>query len=179
MRKKASYQELKQRVKALEKQTLELKSVKKALQGTEQRYRDLFENAPIAFFSIKANDRSILKVNSEAVRLLGYNKEAMKRMNVLDLYSDTPHGISKAKELFHRFQAGESIRDEELQMKYRDGKFIWIILNVEPVRHLDGQVFESRSMVIDISEHKITGKLRLISELWSGLLSDLIYACMN
>jgi PAS domain S-box-containing protein len=155
MRKKASYQELKQRVKALEKQILELKSVEKALQGTGQKYRDLFENAPIAFFSIRADDGSILSVNSEAVRLLGYDKETMKRMNVLDLYSDTPHGISKAKELFNRFQAGESIRDEELQMKHMDGKSIWINLNVEPVRHIDGQVIESRSMVIDISEHKM------------------------
>jgi PAS domain S-box-containing protein len=90
------------------------------------------------------------------VRLLGYNKETMTRMNVLDLYSDTPHGISKAKELFNRFQAGESIRDEELQMKHMDGKSIWINLNVEPVVDFDGVVFESRSMVIDISERKMT-----------------------
>jgi PAS domain-containing protein len=89
MRKKASYQELKQRVKALEKQILEIKSVEEALRGTEQKYRDLFENAPIAFFSIRADDGSILSVNSEAMRLLCYNKETKTRMNVLDPYSDT------------------------------------------------------------------------------------------
>jgi PAS domain S-box-containing protein len=156
MRKKASYEELKQRVKAVEKQTLELKRVEEALRGSEQKYRDLYENAPISYFSIRSDDGSILRVNSEAVRLLGYNKETMTRMNVLDLYSDTPHGISKAKELLNRFQAGESIRGEELQMKHMDGKSIWINLNVEPLAHFDGEVFESRSMVIDISEHKMT-----------------------
>ena len=156
MLKKASYQELKQRVKALDKQTLEPKIVEKVLRGAEQKYRDLYENAPIAYFSIRADDGSILRVNSEAVRLLGYNKETMTRMNVLDLYSDTPHGISKAKGLFNRFQSGESIHNEELQMKDMDGRPIWINLNVEPVRHLDGEVFESRSMVIDISKYKMT-----------------------
>jgi PAS domain S-box-containing protein len=155
MHKKTSCVELKQRVKALENQSLELKRKEKALRGTEQMYRDRFENAPIAYFSIRADNGSILRANSEAVRLLGYSKETMTRMNVLDLYSDTPHGISKAKKLFNRFQAGKSIRGEELQMKRKDGKSIWINLNVEPLRHLDGECFESRSMVIDISEHKI------------------------
>jgi len=75
-------------------------------------------------------------------------------MKVLDLYADTPHGISKAREILKRFQAGESIRDVELQMKRKDGQPIWISLTVEPSIDQDGNVIESRSMVINISERK-------------------------
>ena len=124
------------------------------MRGSEQKYRDLYENAPNAFFSISRDDGSILRFNSEAVRLLGYKKETLAQMKVFDLYADTTHGVSQAKALFERFQAGESVRDEELQMKRLDGKLIWVNLNVEPVERTGGEVVESRSTVIDISKRK-------------------------
>ena len=52
MHKKPSYEELQQRVKALEKQVIEVKESEAVLRGSEQNYRDLYENAPIADFSI-------------------------------------------------------------------------------------------------------------------------------
>ena len=154
MPKSPSYEELHQKVNALEKQVIEIKKSEAVLRGNEQDYRDLYENAPIAYFSIKRNDGTIARFNYEAVRLLGYRQETLAQMNVLDLYADTAHGIARAKALFERFQAGESVRDEELQMKRADGQVIWVNLNIEPVRRDGGDVVESRSMVIDISERK-------------------------
>ncbi|MBW2449198.1 MAG: PAS domain S-box protein [Deltaproteobacteria bacterium] len=154
MRKKPSYEELQQKVKALEKQIIEVKESEAALRASEQNYRDLYENAPIAYFSINRNDGSILRFNSEAVRLLGYKRATLAQMNVLDLYADTAHGVSKAKALFERFQTGEAIRDEELQMKRLDGQLIWVNLNIEPAKSIGGDVVESRSVVIDISKRK-------------------------
>ena len=48
MRKNPSYQELQQKVKALEKQVLEFMTVQEELRCSEQKYRDLYEKAPIA-----------------------------------------------------------------------------------------------------------------------------------
>ena len=124
------------------------------MRSSEQSYRDLYENAPISYFSVSRKDGSILRFNSEALRLLGYKQKALAQMNVLDLYADTAHGASKAKALFERFLKGESIRDEELQMKRQDGQLIWVNLNIEPVKGNGGDVVESRSMVIDISKSK-------------------------
>jgi PAS domain S-box-containing protein len=155
MRNKLSHKELEQRVKALEKEVLNHKKAEQSLRTIKKKYQDLFENAPIAYFSISPDDGSILRVNSEATRLLGYKKKDLKQMKVFDLYADTQHGIPKAKQLFKRFQAGESIREEELQMKCRDGEAVWINLNVETVKDHDGRILESRSMVIDISKRKM------------------------
>ncbi len=84
------------------------------LQVSEERYRDLYDNAPNAYFSISAVDRSILGCNTAAMRLLGYDKETIMGMKASDLYADTPDGLSKAQEVFKRVRAGESIKDIEL-----------------------------------------------------------------
>jgi Nif-specific regulatory protein len=128
--------------------------LEKALKQIERRYRDLYEKAPNPYFSISAADGSIIMCNSAALRLLGYARKTMMRMNVFDLYADTPHGKPKAKEIFKRFSAGESTRDVELQMKRNDGKLVWISLSVEPIKDHEGNITESMSMVIDISARK-------------------------
>jgi len=114
MTKKPTYEELIQRVKELENESLKHKWVEEALRESERRYRDLYENAPNAYFSVSARDGLILRCNSAAVRLLGYDKKTIKGMKVFDLYADTPHGSPMAQEVFNRFKAGESIRDVEL-----------------------------------------------------------------
>jgi len=124
------------------------------LQASEGRYRDLYENAPNAYFSIDPVNGSILRCNLGASQLLGFDKETMLKMKVFDLYADTPHGLPKAQEVFKCFNAGETIRDVELHMKHMDGHPIWISLSVEALKDDEGNVKESRSMVIDISERK-------------------------
>jgi PAS domain S-box-containing protein len=125
-----------------------------ALRESEDRYRDLYENAPVAYFSISAVDGSIIRCNTSALKLLGYDKKTLLEMKVLDLYDDTPDGISKAQKVFKDFRAGESIKDIELQVKHKDGYPIWINLSVEPVRDRYGKVVESRSIAIDITARK-------------------------
>ena len=154
MGKKPTREELLQRIKDLENESRKYKWVEGALRASESRYRDLYENAPNAYFSVSALDGSILKCNSAAVRLLGHDKKTILRMKVLDLYAETPHGLQIAKEVFNRFKEGESIRDVELQMKHKEGFPVWVSLSVEPVREKDGTITESRSMVIDISDRK-------------------------
>ena len=125
-----------------------------ALRQSEEQYRDLYENAPCAYFSISAADASVLGCNSEALRLLGHDRETVMRMKMFDLYDDKPQNVSKAQEVFKRLKAGETIRDVELQMKQKDGHAVWISLSVEPMVDRDGNVTESRSIVVDINDRK-------------------------
>jgi PAS domain S-box-containing protein len=130
------------------------KEAEEALRESEARYRDLYENAPNAYCSVRATDGSILSCNKAALRLLGHDRETMMRMKVLDLYADTSHGITKATEVFRRLESGESIKNTELQMKHKDGNPIWISLSAEPVRDPEGDIIIYRSMVSDVSERK-------------------------
>ena len=157
MNKKPTYEELELISRKLEKEIDSRKKAEEALRESEEMYRDLFENAPNAHYSISAEDGSILRCNNAALNLLGYERAALMGMNVFDLYADTPYGISKAQKVFKRFKKGESIRDVELQMRHKDGYPIWVSLSVEPVK-VNGNIIESRSMVIDISERIKTEK---------------------
>jgi PAS domain S-box-containing protein len=125
-----------------------------ALRQSEVQFRDLYENAPNAYFSIRAGDGIVLRCNNAAVRLLGYDRETMLRMKVFELYADTAHGIPKAQEVYKRFKNRESVKDLELQMKHKNGTPIWISLSVEPVIGIDGDVVQSRSVIIDITKRK-------------------------
>ena len=112
----------------------------KLLREKEKQFRDLYDNAPVAYFSVSATDGSIIGCNLAAQRLLGLSKKTLTRKKVLDLYADTEHGLCKAKQVFKRFKAGETIQDVELQIKNRAGKPVWVSLSVEPVPDQNGQV---------------------------------------
>ena len=147
-----TYEDLLKQVADLEEQSSKLRITEEALRLNEGKYRDLYDNAPNAYFSVSAIDGSILRCNKAALRLLGYGWETMRKMKATDLYADTPDGIGKAQKILNRFSGGESIRNEELQMRDANGKVIWINLSVEPVRDRDGNITESRSIVTDISD---------------------------
>ena len=118
-----------------------------------EEYRDLYEEAPIAYYSIGLDGR-ILRANRRGEELLGYSVEALIGRPMLDLYANTPAGKGKAQTLFQHFRAGEEIHGEELEMRRADGKSIWVSLTVRPMRNLAGEVTASRSMAVDITERK-------------------------
>lgn len=133
------------------------------LQDSEERFRDLYENAPNAYFSIGA-DGLIRNCNRRAGELLGYATEELVGRPAMELYAETAYGKEKAKQVLKRFQAGETVRDEELEMQKADGSRVWISLTVDAVRGTQGQIVESRSMAVDITERKRTEERMLRSD---------------
>ena len=129
-----------------------LAKAEEALREIEE-YRDLYEEAPIAYYSIGLDGR-ILRANRRGEELLGYSVEELIGRPMLDLYANTPAGKGKAQTLFQHFRAGEEIHGEELEMRRADGKSIWVSLTVRPMRNLAGEVTASRSMAVDITERK-------------------------
>ena len=95
MARKPSYEELERKITELEMEAVERKRADEAVRESQERYRDLYENAPNAYFSVSAADGSILICNSAALRLLGYDRDTVVGTKVVDLYADTPHGRPK------------------------------------------------------------------------------------
>lgn len=124
-----------------------------ALRQSEAKFRDLYENAPCAYFSIGVDGR-IIRCNKLAGELLGWAVEDLVGRPVLDLYADTPCGKEKAASILERFRYGEAVQDEELRMQKADGTPVWISLSVSIVRDARGEVMASRSMVVDTSMRK-------------------------
>jgi PAS domain S-box-containing protein len=129
-------------------------AAERALKESEERFRDLYERAPVAYFAI-GSDGKIRNVNPSVTRLLGFEPRELVGRHVLELYADTPEGKGRAEEVLRRFLEAKEVRDEELEMRHRDGRPVWISLTVRPVVDGNGRVVESRSIVVDVTERKL------------------------
>ena len=130
-----------------------LRRAVQTLQATSQVYRDLYERAPTAYFSIGPSG-TIRLVNETACEMLGYTREALIGMPVFDLYEPGADGRDRASQVFSRFVEGSEIRGQELRMRRKDGSCFWVSLSVGVERDESGAVIGSRSMVQDISHRK-------------------------
>ena len=131
----------------------ERKRAVEALRDSEARYRDLYDQAPNAYFSV-GTDALIKRANRAACELLRCSSEQLIGSTIFDLYADSPYGKTKAKVVFDKFRSGESVHNEELQMQRFDGEVIWVSLSVNPIKDMQGKVLESRSSAVDITERK-------------------------
>jgi len=139
----------------------------RSLKQSEEQYRDLYEEAPNAYFSVGV-DSLIKRANRSAAELLGYSRDKLVGRPVADLYADTLNGKVKSRVIFRRFLAGEEIRDEEMEMRRADGSSVWVSLSMRPIRDKEGKVIASRSEIVDITEHK---KLDQLKDDFIGLVS--------
>ncbi len=131
----------------------ERKRAVEALRDSEARYRDLYDQAPNAYFSV-GTDALIKRANLAACELLRCSLEQLVGSTIFDLYADSPYGKTNATVVFDKFRSGESVRNEELQMQRFDGEVIWVSLSVNPIKDRQGKVLESRSSAVDVTERK-------------------------
>lgn len=129
----------------------ERKQAEEALKASEAKYHDLWQSAPVAYFSI-GTDGSIERANKAAETLTGYRLEELQTMKVLHLYAE--ESKEKAKRLFERFERGIPWQNEELIYERKDGQKVYGLLCVNPVKDANGQVLESRSAVVDITQRR-------------------------
>ena len=118
---------------------LERLRVEKRLVESEQRYRDLYEEAPNAYVSL-GRDRRLISVNRRATQLLGYSAEELEGSPVLEFFAESPPGRAQAEQAIRTCLAGEEVSGLELQMRRRDGRPLWISLWMRSMCGTDGQI---------------------------------------
>ena len=88
-------EELTRANRELETELAEGKQTREALRESEARYRDLYDEAPIAYFSV-SEDGDVVQANRKAEELLGYTVDELIGRPALSLYADTPNGKDAA-----------------------------------------------------------------------------------
>jgi formate hydrogenlyase transcriptional activator len=137
--------------------------VEQALRESERRYRDLYDEAPVAYFSV-GTDTRIRQANRQAVELFGYPLDQLLGRVAFELLADTPNGRPKAERIFKRFLAGQEILNEELEWRRADGTELWTRASVRPIFDAQGQVEATRSMHVDITDRKRAEEALRLSE---------------
>ncbi|MGH6635811.1 MAG: sigma 54-interacting transcriptional regulator [Gammaproteobacteria bacterium] len=118
------------------------------LRVSEERYRDLFDEAPIAYVHEDLESRFI-SANRTAMRILGITPEQVPGMVGMSFVPDTPDAQRRVKEAFASVGRGTDTSGVVLELRRKDnGKPIWIQWWSKP--NPDGQ--STRTMFIDITE---------------------------
>lgn len=96
------------------------------LRESEQRLRDLYEEAPIAYVKEDLESRFI-SANRAALRILGIKPEEVEGMVGISLVPDTPDAQRRVKEAFASIGRGTDTSGVVLELRRKDnGKPVWI-----------------------------------------------------
>ncbi len=127
------------------------RNAERALDESEERYRNLFDNAPIGVYRT-APDGRILIANPALVRLLGYDSFEQLAARNLEREGFEPHnGREDFKAQLER--DGEML-GHEAAWTTRDGRSVIIRENSRAVRDSDGAVLYYEGTVEDVSGRK-------------------------
>ncbi|MBU1193631.1 MAG: PAS domain S-box protein [Proteobacteria bacterium] len=140
-----------------------LRRTSQELITNEKKYRDLYENAPVAYFSMDA--RGILtKCNYNTLKLSGYTREELIGKNILKYHVESDDEKTSPDRIFAMLAQGRTARDIEIKFKNKNNQHIWISLSLDTVRDKQGKIVEIRAMAIDISERKSLEKQLLYAQ---------------
>lgn len=121
-----------------------------ALRRSEEKYRDLFENANDAIFIVDSELR-YLDVNNKAVELLGYSRDELLAMRILDLIP--PEQVPRSSAEFEKLQNRGAYEKFVGKVRTKDGR--WLDVEVSSSAILaDGKVVGSRDIMRDITVRK-------------------------
>lgn len=135
-----------------------------SLRESESLFRDLYEEAPIAYCSVDADARFI-RVNRRMLELFGCEREdQMLGCSAFDFVTDGPSGKAKLEISYRKFLAGEPVHGDELEGRRLDGSRIWVRHAVTAIRYPDGQGPVSRSTLEDITDRKLAEEALRVSE---------------
>jgi formate hydrogenlyase transcriptional activator len=125
-----------------------LRHANEALAQGEERFRDLFDEAPIAYVH-EGLDSRFIEANRTAMRILGLKPEEVAGMTGKSLVPDTPQAQRALSEWLDSMARGTATTGTVLELRRKDdSKPVWIQCWSRPAR--DGSY--TRTMFIDVTD---------------------------
>jgi len=134
----------------------ERKLALEALRESEERYRDLFENATDLIQSVRP-DGTFAYVNRAWMQTLGYTHEDLPRLRLMDIIH--PDCRAQCEEIFHRVLSGESVSGIQADFVTSRGERITVEGNVS-CRFEKGEPVATRAILRDVTERKQLERLK-------------------
>jgi PAS domain S-box-containing protein len=125
-----------------------------ALRESEEKYRELVDNAPAGIYEVDFIQRKFVTVNDVMCEYTGYTKEELLgNMSPFDVLTDESKALFM--ERMTKIFAGEKVpQTVEYTIKTKDGRIIWIILNHKLI-YDKGFPKGARAVVHNITERKL------------------------
>ena len=150
-----------------------LREANEGLLKSEERLRDLFDEAPVAYVHERLDTR-LIQANRAAMRILGIKPEEVTETLGKSLVPDTVEAQSRLREVLTSIERGSESSGVVLELRRKDnGDPIWVQFWSKPAP--DGKY--TRSMFVDITERVLLEQeqVRLKAQnayLWEEIRSE-------
>jgi PAS domain S-box-containing protein len=124
---------------------------KRALEASQKQFRELFEQAPVAYFSVR-QDAVIERANRVAEVVTGRPHDQLVGTSIYDLLPANSDARTQARLILEAVQRGERVRGQELPLLRGDGVVIRTVLFVDGVYDESGAFIMYRIAAIDVTE---------------------------
>jgi formate hydrogenlyase transcriptional activator len=153
----------------------ELRESNERLAKSEDRFRDLFDEAPIAYVHENLDTR-IIRANRTALRVLGIKPEEVSGMFGKSLVPDTTDAQRRLREALESIGRGTDTSGTVLELRRKDdGRPIWIEWWSRP--EVGGEY--TRTMFLDITERVLLEQEKARLEAQNAYLLDEIRTEQN
>jgi PAS domain S-box-containing protein len=152
---------------SLEAQAAERRHSQAALSRSEQRYRELFENANDMVYTLDI-EGNLTGLNKAGERLLGYSRDEMMGRPIAALIK--PEDVARMQEMMRRKLKGEPLTTYELEITAKHGGQVMLEISSRLI-YEDGKPAGIQGMARDITERRQTQEaLRLSEERYRTLI---------
>ena len=128
----------------------ERRRAEQALQQSEEKYRVIFDFAPVGIYQ-STRDGNIVTANHALAQMLGYEStaELLTRNLQRDVYFDP----AQREEMIRRYEPFGHSNHVELLWKRKDGSPIWVQINAHAIHSNTGTVY-FEGFVYDVTERR-------------------------
>jgi PAS domain S-box-containing protein len=135
------------------KDITERKQAEDELRESEERYRQIFENASEGIFQ-STPEGTFLSVNPAFARMYGYDSPEQMIREVTDISSQLYADPADREEIKRLLAENGFIRGMEVRYRCRDGSPLWVVADAHVVRDSEGNVLCFEGTTADITERK-------------------------
>jgi PAS domain S-box-containing protein len=121
--------------------------------ASEERFRGLYENAPVAYHSLDAQGR-FLEVNDRLCELTGYRRETLLACPFQDLLADPDMFDAVFSSLLARNRCSTEVR-----LRIHDDEQVTVLLEGRVQRDADGLFLRAHCVLYDITARKLAEQL--------------------
>jgi len=131
----------------------ERKRAEAVLKESEEKFRTLFESAPIGMALHDARGKYV-QTNQTYQRMLGFNNEELQQLSVRRITH--PDDVQEGQQFFEEFRQGKREQyQREKRYLHKDGHLVWAQASASAIRNSKGELIYIISMVEDITERKL------------------------
>lgn len=142
-------------IQAIVRDITERKKAEKALQASEEKYRNIFEHSIEGIFQSTSDGRYI-SVNPAMARMFGYDTAEEMIAATTDIATQA-YVIPEEREVFKKTVEEKGFAEKfEAEQYRRDGSTFWISINAREVRASDGAILYYEGAAKDITLQKKT-----------------------